>query len=73
MVHLQTNFTVRCSWFEYVASKPVAVKSSMLQLVADHLEHKGKYLDLPSEQKTALDLLKYVNTIAACCHRGCSL
>ena len=54
MVHLRTNFTVCCSWFEYVASKLVAVKSSMLQLVADHLEHKGKYLDLPSEQKSAL-------------------
>jgi hypothetical protein len=63
--HLQTHFTVRRSKFESVASKLVAVKSSVLQSVADHLEHEGKYVDLSNEQKSALDLLKHVNTIAA--------
>lgn len=63
--HLQTHFTVRCSKFETVASKLVAVKSHVLQSVADHLEREGKYKDLTSEQKDALDLLKHVNTVAA--------
>ena len=63
--HLQTHFTVRRSQFESVASKLVAVKSDVLRSVADHLEHEGKYENLSSEQKSALDLLKHVNTIAA--------
>ena len=63
--HLQTHFTIRRSRFESVASKLVAVKSSVLRSVADHLEHEGKYSDLSSEQRSALDLLKHVNTIAA--------
>jgi len=63
--HLQTHFTVRRSRFESVASKLIAVKSSVLRSVADHLEHEGKYSDLSSEQRSALDLLKHVNTIAA--------
>ena len=63
--HLQTHFTVRRSWFESVASKLVAVKSSVLRSVAEHLEQEGKYQDLSDEQKSALDLLKHVNTIAA--------
>ena len=37
----------------------------MLRSVADHLEQEGKYSGLSSEQKSALDLLKHVNTIAA--------
>ena len=63
--HLQTHFTVRRSRFESVASKLIAVKSNVLRSVADHLENEGKYADLSSEQKSALDLLKHVNTIAA--------
>ena len=63
--HLQTHFTVRRSRFESIASKLIAVKSNVLRSVADHLEHEGKYGDLSSEQKSALDLLKHVNTIAA--------
>ena len=41
------------------------MKSNILHSVADHLENEGKYADLSSEQKFALDLLKHVNTIAA--------
>jgi len=63
--HLQTHFTVRRSQFESVASKLIAVKSTVIQSVADHLEQEGKYSDLSNEQKGALDLLKHVNTIAA--------
>ena len=63
--HLQTHFTVRRSKFETVASKLVAVKTHVLQSVADHLEHEGRYNDLTNEQKDALDLLKHVNTVAA--------
>jgi hypothetical protein len=63
--HLQTHFTVRRSKFESVATKLVAVKSTVLQSVADHLENEGKYKDLTGEQRDALDLLKHVNTIAA--------
>ena len=63
--HLQTHFTVRRSRFESVASKLIAVKSTVLRSAADHLEQEGKYSDLSSEQKSALDLLKHVNTIAA--------
>ena len=63
--HLQTHFTIRRSKFETVASKLIAVKSHILQSVADHLEHEGKYKDLTNEQKDALDLLKHVNTLAA--------
>jgi len=64
--HLQTHFTVRRSRFESIASKLIAVKSNVLHSVADHLEHEGKYGDLSGEQKSALDLPKHVNTIAAC-------
>jgi len=63
--HLQTHFTVRRSRFESIASKLIAVKSSVLRSVAEHLEHEGKYRNLSSEQKSALDLLRHVNTIAA--------
>ena len=63
--HLQTYFTVRRSRFESIATKLIVVKSSVLQSVADHLEHEGRYESLSSEQKSALDLLKHVNTIAA--------
>jgi hypothetical protein len=63
--HLQTHFTVRRSKFETVASKLVAVKSNILRSVANHLENEGKYNDLTDEQRSALDLLKHVNTIAA--------
>ena len=63
--HLQTHFTVRWSKFESVASKLIAVKLNVLQSVADHLENEGKYTDMTDEQKAALDLLKYVNMIAA--------
>ena len=63
--HLQTHFTIRRSRFESVASKLVAIKSNVLRSVADHLEHEGRHSDLPSEQRSALDLLKHVNTIAA--------
>ena len=63
--HLQTHFTIRRSQFESVASKLIAVKSNVLRSVADHMEKEGKYGDLTSEQKTAVNLLKHVNTIAA--------
>ncbi|KAF9782691.1 hypothetical protein BJ322DRAFT_1009433, partial [Thelephora terrestris] len=63
--HLQTHFTVRRSKFETVATRLIAVKSSVLQSVADHLENEGKYSGLTGEQRAALDLLKHVNTIAA--------
>jgi len=63
--HLQTHFTVRRSQFDSVASKLIAVKSSVIRSVADHLEQEGKYADLSNEQKAALGLLKHVNTIAA--------
>ena len=63
--HLQTHFTVWRSKFETIASKLVAVKSQTLQSVANHLEREGKYKDLTSEQRDALDLLKHVNTVAA--------
>ena len=63
--HLHTHFTIRRSQFERVATKLVAVKSSTLRSVADHLENEGKYNNLTAEQKNAMDLLKHVNTIAA--------
>jgi hypothetical protein len=53
------------SKFEAVATKLVAVKSDVLQSVVDHLENEGRYSTLTGEQKTAMDLLKHVNTIVA--------
>ncbi|KZT29852.1 hypothetical protein NEOLEDRAFT_1153726 [Neolentinus lepideus HHB14362 ss-1] len=63
--HLQTHFTIRKSYFDKVARKLVAVSADTLESVANHLEHEGKYSDLSTDQQDALDLLKYVNTIAA--------
>jgi hypothetical protein len=63
--HLQTNFTVRHSRLVSIAPKLVAVKSKVLRSVAEHLEKEGKYSELTSDQKSAMDLLKHVNTIAA--------
>ena len=63
--HLHTFFTVRKSNFHSIAQQLLNVSPDVLLSTAHHLEQEGKYKDLNSEQKKALDLLKHVNTISA--------
>ncbi|KAF8228867.1 hypothetical protein L208DRAFT_1289328 [Tricholoma matsutake] len=65
MAHLQTHFTVKSSHFDSIAEKLVAVSPDTLTAVANHLEHEGSIAPLSDDQKTVMNLLKQVNTIAA--------
>ena len=64
--HLHTHFTVKKNNFPTIAEKLVKVTPETLLSTAHHLEHEGKCQDLTNEQRNAIDLLKHVNTVAAC-------
>jgi hypothetical protein len=64
--HLHTHLTVKKDNFSTIAEKLVKVTPEILLSTARHLEHEGKYQDLSNEQRNAMDLLKHVNTVAAC-------
>ncbi|KAF8573854.1 hypothetical protein K439DRAFT_1649908 [Ramaria rubella] len=63
--HLHTYFTVCKTHFDTVAKNLTSLSAPLIASVASHLEHEGKYADLSTEQKQALDLLKHINTVAA--------
>jgi len=48
-----------------IAEKLQAISPELLHCVAAHLEHEHRILDLSQEEKNALTLLWYVNTISA--------
>jgi len=63
--HLQTHFTVRKKNFLSIAEKLISVTPNALLSTARHLEHKERYQDLNDKQRSVMDLLKQVNTVAA--------
>lgn len=64
--HLYTHFTVKKSNFHKVAKSLASVSSWVFDRLATHLENEHSLLNLTTEEKNAMDLLKYVNAIAAC-------
>jgi hypothetical protein len=48
-----------------VAHKLTDLSPQLIQAVANHLEHEGKYSNLPPDGYQVLEVLKHVNTIAA--------
>ena len=49
-----------------MAKKITSIAASTIQQVGNHLENEGKYKDLSVDDCVVFDLLKQVNTIAAC-------
>ena len=64
-VHLHTHFTVRKSHFTKVARSLISVDPTVLHSLANCLENEHTLSNLSAEEKNAMSLLKYVNTIAA--------
>jgi Helitron helicase-like domain at N-terminus len=62
--HLQTHFTVKKSKFDVVARELTSVSPTVLQSLADHLEHEGKLGTLSVDEQNAMKLLKQVNMIS---------
>ncbi|TFK17266.1 hypothetical protein FA15DRAFT_605450, partial [Coprinopsis marcescibilis] len=62
--HLQTHFTVHTSRFQRIAQSLTALTPETLSDVAQIIENEKSTGMLSSEQKRALDLLRYVNTVA---------
>lgn len=63
--HLYTFFTVKKSYFSKVVQDLVSVSPEILNGLATRLENECSLSDLSAEEKNAMNLLKYVNTIAA--------
>jgi len=63
--HLHTHFTVRKSHFTKVALSLASVNPTVLHSLANRLENEHNLSNLAAEEKNAMSLLKYVNTIAA--------
>lgn len=63
--HLHTHFTVRKSHFSKVAQSLASVDPTVLHSLANRLENEHSLSNLSAEEKSAMSLLKYVNTIAA--------
>ena len=64
-VHLHTHFTVRKSHFTKVVHTLTSVDPTVLHSLANRLENEHTLSNLSAEEKNAMSLLKYVNTIAA--------
>ena len=64
--HLQTHFTIRKSSFDSIAKSLTSVSPTILQTLADHLQHEQKLGTLSSDEQAAMNLLNQVNTISAC-------
>ncbi|TEB25454.1 hypothetical protein FA13DRAFT_1637311, partial [Coprinellus micaceus] len=62
--HLQTHFTVQTSRFRRVADMLTSLIAQTLSEVADIVEKEGNTKSLSSDQRTAFDLLRFVNTVA---------
>ena len=63
--HLHTHFTVRKCHFTKVARSLTSVDPTVLHNLANRLEKEHTLSNLSAEEKNAMSLLKYVNTIAA--------
>ncbi|TFK22122.1 hypothetical protein FA15DRAFT_596699 [Coprinopsis marcescibilis] len=62
--HLHTHFTVNSSRFETVAHSLTSLSADTISDVAEVIEAEHSTKSLNSEQRQAMDLLHYVNTIA---------
>ncbi|KAI5984362.1 hypothetical protein EDD15DRAFT_2113562, partial [Pisolithus albus] len=63
--HLYTYFTVKKSNFSKVARSLASVSSTVLNKLAKRLESESCLSNISPDEKNAMSLLKYVNTIAA--------
>ncbi|TFK16576.1 hypothetical protein FA15DRAFT_607005 [Coprinopsis marcescibilis] len=61
--HLQTHFTVQTARFRRVADTLTSLDSHTIADAAEIIEAEKSTKSLTSEQKRALDLLRYVNTV----------
>ncbi|KAJ3516563.1 hypothetical protein NMY22_g14178 [Coprinellus aureogranulatus] len=61
--HLHTHFTVNTSRFKSVAEKLTSLSAETLADVAEIVENEKSTKSLSGDQRTALDLLRYVNTV----------
>ncbi|TFK18735.1 hypothetical protein FA15DRAFT_602756, partial [Coprinopsis marcescibilis] len=61
--HLHTHFTVSSLRFKAVAHKLVGLSANTLAEVAEIVENEKSTKSLSTEQKSALDLLRYVNAV----------
>ena len=62
--HLHTHFTVRKLHFTKVAQSLASVDPTVLHSLANRLENERSLSSLSAEEKNAMSLLRYVNTIA---------
>jgi hypothetical protein len=62
--HLHTHFTVHTSLFKAVAHRLASLSADTISDVAEIIENERSTRSLTDEQKNALDLLRYVNTIS---------
>ncbi|TEB26512.1 hypothetical protein FA13DRAFT_1756358 [Coprinellus micaceus] len=62
--HLHTHFTVNSHHFRSVAESITSLSAQTLSDVAEIIEAEKSTKSLNSEQKKAMDLLRYVNTVA---------
>ncbi|KAF6746382.1 hypothetical protein DFP72DRAFT_823179, partial [Ephemerocybe angulata] len=62
--HLHTSFTVNSARFQSVAPALTSLTPETLSDVAEIIENEKSTKSLTPDQKKALDLLRYVNTIA---------
>ncbi|KAF6755639.1 hypothetical protein DFP72DRAFT_811348, partial [Ephemerocybe angulata] len=61
--HLHTSFTVKCARFQSIAPSLTSLSPETLFDVAEIIENEKTTKSLTSDQRKALDLLRYVNTI----------
>ncbi|KIM66479.1 hypothetical protein SCLCIDRAFT_62648, partial [Scleroderma citrinum Foug A] len=57
---------IRKSYFSKIAQELALVSPEILNRLATCLENESSFSDLFTEEKGAMNLLKHVNTIAAC-------
>jgi len=63
--HLQTHFTVKKSNFESVARELTSVSAGVLRSLAERLEVETSVSSLTTAERSALNLLRRVNTMSA--------
>ncbi|KAF6743599.1 hypothetical protein DFP72DRAFT_827526, partial [Ephemerocybe angulata] len=64
MSHLHTHFTVNSARFQAVAQSLTSLPAQTISDVAEIIESERSTKSLSADQKKALDLLRYVNTVA---------
>ena len=63
--HLQTHFTICKLSFDAIAKSLTSISPTILQTLADHLQHERKLGTLSSDEQAAVKLLNQVNIISA--------